>query len=229
MAHGVHQRVPIMPIRALLRSTVGLKAIMAITGIVMVGFVVGHVLGNLLVFRGPAELNAYSAFLRGLGGALWAARAVLLLSVGLHVWAALALTRLAWKARPVAYTQHTPQVATIASRTIRWGGLILAGFIVFHILHLTTGTIRPAVFQHGDVYANVVSGFRVGWVAALYLVAMIALGLHLYHGAWSAVRTLGWNRITDDPLKRRAAAALAVAVWAGFSAIPIAVLLGVLE
>jgi succinate dehydrogenase / fumarate reductase cytochrome b subunit len=218
-----------MPALALFRSTVGLKVIMAITGIVMVGFVVAHVVGNLLVFRGPAELNAYSEALRGLGGALWAARAVLLLSVGLHVWAAIALTRLDRKARPVAYAQHTPQVATVASRTIRWGGLVLAGFIVFHVLHLTTGTIRPAAFQPADVYANVIGGFRVGWVAALYLVAMIALGLHLYHGAWSAVRTLGLNRVTVDPLQRRAAAALAVAVWVGFSAIPIAVLLGVLE
>lgn len=117
-----------MPVLPLFRSTVGLKAIMAITGIVMVGFVVAHVAGNLLVFRGPAELNAYSEFLRELGGALWAARAVLLLSVGLHVWAAITLTRLDRKARPVAYAQHTPQASTVASRTIRWGGLVLAGF-----------------------------------------------------------------------------------------------------
>ncbi|MGI9078885.1 MAG: succinate dehydrogenase cytochrome b subunit [Gemmatimonadaceae bacterium] len=207
------------------RSTIGKKMVMAVTGIIMIGFVVGHLLGNLLVFRGPEKLNSYAAFLRGTGGALWMARLVLLASVILHVVAAVQLTRLERRARPIGYYRKEPQVSTLAARTIRWGGLLIFFFVVLHLLHFTTGTVHPT-FNKTDVYANMISAFRVPWISALYIVAMAALGLHLYHGTWSSIRTLGMNRASRDPLKRRAAALLATAVWLGFTIIPVAILAG---
>jgi succinate dehydrogenase cytochrome b subunit len=214
-------------LRAFWQSTIGKKAVMAITGIVMVGFVIGHVTGNLLVFRGAQHMNDYSAFLKGLGGALWAVRLGLLAAVILHTVAAVQLTRRARAARPVEYHGRKPQVSTLAARSMRWGGVLLALFIVLHLLHFTTGTIRPAgYFSHTDVYGNVVASFRVWWVTAFYLVAMLALGLHLFHGTWSSVRTLGLTRPSPDPLHRRLATALAVLVYLGFSIIPVAVLAG---
>ena len=145
----------------LYRSTIGKKAIMAVTGLIMVGFVVGHVLGNLLVFRGPERLNEYAALLRSTGGLLWAVRAVLLAAVILHIVAAVQLTRRKEAARPVGYSKHEPQVSTFASRSIRWGGLLLTAFIAFHLLNFTTGTFHPGPFGHTDVYGNMVRGFCV--------------------------------------------------------------------
>ena len=209
------------------RSTIGKKVVMAVTGIMMLGFVVAHVTGNLLVFRGAQHMNEYGAFLKGLGGLLWAMRLALLAAVILHIIAAVQLTLRSRAARPVEYRGRKPQVSTLAARTIRWGGVLLAVFILLHVLHFTTGTIRPSgYFSHGDVYGNVVANFRVWWVAALYLVAMVALGLHLYHGTWSSIRSLGMSRPASDPLQRRLATALAILVVLGFSIVPIAVLAG---
>jgi succinate dehydrogenase / fumarate reductase cytochrome b subunit len=207
------------------RSTIGKKVIMAITGLVMIGFVIVHMLGNLQVFGGPARINAYSAFLHGTGELLWLIRAILLAAVILHIDAALSLTRIAHAARPIAYAEQVPQVSTLASRTMRWGGLLLAAFIVFHILHLTTGTVHPA-FTAGDVYGNVVSGLRVWPVAMFYIVAMVALGLHLYHGTWSSARTLGVARPSANPLHRRLALVVALVAAVGFALVPVAVLAG---
>jgi succinate dehydrogenase / fumarate reductase cytochrome b subunit len=119
-------------------------------------------------------------------------------------------------------------VSTWAARTIRWGGVLILVFVIYHLLHFTFGTVHPD-FRAGDVYRNIIVGFSVWWVAAFYLISMIALGLHLYHGTWSSIRTLGLSRPTYHPLKRRIALVLAVVVWLGFSAIPIAVLLGVIK
>ena len=190
-------------------------------------FLIGHVLGNLLAFRGPEALNAYSAFLKSTGELLWLVRAVLLVAVVLHVIAAYQLTMQNRAARPIDYARHEPQVSTLASRTMRWGGALLLVFIVVHILHFTTGTIRPAgFFSPGDVYGNVVGSFRIWWVALFYVVAMIALGLHLYHGAWSSVRTMGIAQPSEHPLHRRVALVLALFLWLGFTAVPAGVLLG---
>ncbi|GAC1650491.1 MAG: succinate dehydrogenase cytochrome b subunit [Gemmatimonadaceae bacterium] len=214
----------------LYRSTVGKKAVMAVTGAILVAYVIGHVSGNLLVFRGRDQINAYSAFLHSTGALLWAVRVVLLVAAALHVMAAVQLTRLKHNARTIAYAKREPQVSTIAARTIRWGGAFLFLFVVLHILHFTTGTIRPAAtFSRTDVYGNVVSSFGIWWVAAFYVVAMIALGLHLYHGTWSAFRTLGLVRPTATPLKRTAVLILAIAVWFGFTIIPVAVFAGIVR
>jgi len=210
------------------RSTIGKKAVMAVSGLLMVGFVIGHVAGNLLAFGGPTRLNAYSAFLHGTGELLWVVRAVLLTAVVAHIIAAAQLTAIERASRPIGYARRRYQAATLASRTIRWGGVLLAVFIVFHLLHLTTGTVHPD-YHEGDVYHNLVTGLAVPWVGAFYVVAMLALGLHLYHGAWSAFRTLGLSQASTHPLQRRVAATVAVVVAALFASIPLAVLFGIIR
>ena len=203
---------------------------MAVTGLIGIVFLIGHVLGNLLVFRGPDALNSYSRFLKSTGELLWLVRGVLLTAVILHVIAAYQLTMQNRAARPIGYARREPQVSTLASRTMRWGGVLLLIFIILHILHFTTGTLRPSgTFSPGDVYMNVVASFRIWWVAFFYLVAMIALGAHLYHGAWSSIRTMGLVLPSTDPLHRRAALVIAVALWLGFSAVPLGVLLGLVR
>jgi succinate dehydrogenase cytochrome b subunit len=217
-------------LRRFYASMVGKKFVMGVTGLIGVGFVILHSLGNLLVFRGPAAINSYSHFLKSTGELLWALRIVLIVSVVLHVTAAIQLTRQSRAARPVGYAKRETQVATVASRTMRWGGALLLVFIVLHILHFTTGTIRPAgVFSSGDVYANVVSSFRLWWVSLFYVVSMIALGLHLFHGAWSSVRSLGLSPASPHPLHRRVSLIIAVLVWAAFTAIPVAVATGIVR
>ena len=211
-------------------SMVGKKFVMGVTGLIGSGFVILHSLGNLLVFRGPDAINSYSRFLKSTGELLWTLRLLLVLAVILHVIAAIQLTRQSRAARPIGYTKRETQVATISSRTMRWGGALLLVFIVVHILHFTTGTIQPAgVFSREDVYANVVTSFRLWWVTLFYVVAMIALGLHLFHGAWSSVRSIGLSPPSPHPLHRRVSLLIAVFVWAAFTAIPVAVLSGVVR
>ena len=217
-------------LRTFYGSMVGKKVVMGVTGLIWIGFVIVHSLGNLLVFRGSAAINSYSHFLKSTGELLWTLRVVLLLAVVLHVIAAIQLTRQSRAARPIAYTKRVAQVATISSRTMRWGGALLLVFIVVHILHFTTGNIRPAgVFSSEDVYANVVTSFRIWWVALFYVVAMIALGLHLFHGAWSSVRSIGVSPPSPQPLHRRLSLVIAVFVWAAFTAIPVAVFSGIVR
>ncbi|HEY6089356.1 MAG TPA: succinate dehydrogenase cytochrome b subunit [Gemmatimonadaceae bacterium] len=217
-------------LRGFYASMVGKKAVMGVTGLIGIGFVILHSLGNLLVFRGPAAINSYSHFLKSTGELLWALRIVLIVAVVLHVIAAVQLTRQSRAARPIGYTRREAQVATISSRTMRWGGALLLVFIVIHILHFTTGTIRPAgMFSSEDVYANVVYSFRIWWVALFYVVAMIALGLHLIHGAWSSVRSIGVSPPSPQPLHKKISVVIAILVWAAFTAIPVAVFFGLVR
>ena len=210
-------------------SSVGKKVIMAVTGLIMVAYLITHVLANLLVFQGPGTINAYSAFLHGTGGALWAARVVLLAALILHVVAAVQLANRRAEARPVSYAGgREPQVSTWASRTIRWGGAVSLAFLVYHILHFTVGTVHPD-FVEGNPYHNVATGFHSLPVVMVYLVAMAAVGLHLYHGVWSSGRSLGMSSPSPYPLRRTLALVLALLVWLGFTAIPIAVYAGVVR
>lgn len=210
---------------------------MGVTGLIGIGFVIVHMAGNLQAFLGPTKLNAYGAALHGpLNELLWLLRIVLIVAVVLHVTMAYQLTRSSAAARPIGYQQRAPQVSTLAARTMKWGGVLLLVFIVVHLLHFTTETIDPGGWRgmtdtrgNRDVYGNFIASFRIWWVAAFYIVAMIALGLHLYHGAWSSVRTLGYAKPTGHPLKRRIALAVTVIVWAGFTLIPVAVLTGILR
>ncbi|MDQ2925117.1 MAG: succinate dehydrogenase cytochrome b subunit [Acidobacteriota bacterium] len=211
------------------RTTVGKKIVMAVTGVVMILFLVGHLAGNLLVFRGPVQLDQYSAVLHVEPAALWAVRIILLAAVVLHIIATYQLARIDRAARRKPYARLEPQTATFASRTMRVGGIIIAAFIIFHLLHLTTGTIQPAPFDAALVYANVVGGFQIWWVSAIYLVGLAAIGLHLYHGAWSWARTLGLSRPSADPLHRPVAIVIAVLIWAGFTAIPLTIFFGLVR
>jgi succinate dehydrogenase / fumarate reductase, cytochrome b subunit len=210
-------------------SSVGKKAVMAVTGIIGVLFVVGHMVGNLQVFQGAERLNAYGHLLHGpLNELVWGARVSLLVALMLHVVAAWQLTMRNRAARPVEYATRTPQVSTLASRTLRWGGVLLLVFIIYHLLDLTIGKVNPA-FQEGDVYANLLASLQRPLIAVFYLVAMAALALHLYHGAWSSLRTLGVAQASASPLKRRAALAVAIIIAAGFAVVPLAVVLGIVR
>lgn len=211
------------------RSTIGKKVVMAVTGLIGIGFVIGHMLGNLQMFQGPEKMNSYAHFLKSLGGLLWLARLILLAAVILHAIAAYQLSRLRLAARPVGYAKGSQwEASTFASRTIRWGGLLLLLFIIFHIMHFTTRTIFPA-YSATDVYGNVIHGFRIWWVTLFYVIAMVFLGLHLYHGTWSSLRTIGAIRPSTNPLRRRAAILVAAIVWLGFTAIPVAVYTGMIK
>jgi succinate dehydrogenase / fumarate reductase cytochrome b subunit len=214
------------------RSQVGKKIVMAVTGLIGIAYVIGHMIGNLQIFEGPEKINAYGRFLHHtVGMELWVARAVLLAAVILHVVAATQLTVQARASRPQGYAKRQPQVSTLASRTMRFGGFLLLVFIVLHILHFTIRAfpgydrIDPAL-NATDVYGNLVTAFHNPLWTVFYVVAMVFLGLHLYHGAWSSLRTLGAAKPSPHPLKRQIAIALAVIVWAGFTIVPLGVFLG---
>lgn len=207
-------------------STLGKKVVMGVTGLIMVGFVIGHMLGNLQFFLGAEKINAYGALLHGpLNEVTNLIRVVLLVSVVLHIIAAYQLTILDRKARPTGYAKQTPQMSTLGSRTMRIGGVLLLLFIPYHLLHITTGDVHPS-FIAGDVFHNLVTGLANPLVAIFYLAAMVFLGLHLYHGAWAALRSIGAGPESPNPRHRPIVLGLAIVVWLGFSAIPLAVLLG---
>ena len=209
-------------------STIGKKWVMAVTGIGLVLFSFAHMAGNLQVFMGATAFNDYAHKLQSLGPLLWIARAGLFAMAVLHIISALQLTAIARAARPAGYVKQEPQIATFASRTMRWGGVVLALFLIFHILHFTTGQLHPW-FQRGQAYGNVVLGFKVWWVAAFYIVAMSIFGFHLYHGIWAGVRTLGLAKPTPMPMERKLALGAAILIWAGFIAVPLGVLLGIVD
>lgn len=221
---------------SLYRSAVGKKAVMAVTGIILFGFVLVHMLGNLKIYQGALKLNAYAEWLRNLGapalpheGALWIFRLVLLGAVGLHILAATQLTLINLKARPLNYRDRQAIQASYASRTMRWGGAIIFLFVVYHLAHLTLGTAHPD-FIPGDVYHNVVAGFQVWWVSAFYIVAQVALGFHLYHGLWSMFQSLGWWEPEDGKDWRRTfATVFAWVIAVGNISFPLAVLAGVVS
>lgn len=199
---------------------------MAVTGVIGIGYVIAHSAGNLLVFVGPTAINQYAETLKGNLALLWGVRAVLIVAVVLHVAAAYQLAVENRRARPVGYAEREPQTSTWASRSMLIGGTLLLVFIVLHLLHLTTGTIDPAgVFSKENVYRNVVASFQIWWVALFYVVVMIALGLHLFHGVWSSARTLGVARPSRTPLRRKVAWVIAIAVWAAFTAVPVGIFL----
>jgi succinate dehydrogenase / fumarate reductase, cytochrome b subunit len=228
----------------LFRTTIGKKALMAATGVLLFGFVLGHMAGNLKLYQGRYaegphagqwKIDVYGEGLRdfgapilGRGQALWAARLALLAAVGLHVWAAASLTLQSRAARPIPYAVRGVVQADYAVRTMRWGGVILFLFVAYHLADLTFGWAHPE-FVAGAVHDNVVASFRRPPVAALYIAANFALGLHLYHGLWSFFRSLGWGHPRFDPWCRRFAATFAVLVTAGNVSFPVAVWTGVVS
>ena len=230
-----HTQVARNRVMAFWHTMIGKKVVMAVTGIVLIGFVLGHMLGNLKIFSGPDEINAYSRFLREVGSPelaygqlLWAVRIVLLICVVLHITAAVQLSRVSLAARPVGYDVKRNIETTFAARMMRRGGALLVAFIIFHLLHLTAGAVgfRAGQFRHLAVYQNVVAAFAVWHIALFYVVAMGALCLHLYHGIWSMLQTLGWNTAQNEKKLKIASRVIAIVVFLGFSSVPVSVLAG---
>ncbi len=207
-------------------STIGRKIVMALTGIVLVGFITVHMAGNLLVHQGAEAMNAYAEFLKSKAPLLWGTRIVVGLAVLVHAHAAITLSRRAQTARPARYAGLKAQASSWSSRLMRAGGVLLLVFLVFHILHFTTGTVLPSRFIDGEAYQNVVRSFSIGWVTIFYVVAMAALALHLHHGVWSLFQTLGANHPHFNGVRKKLAWTLAIVVPVGFVSVPIAVAFG---
>jgi len=228
-------------VREFYGSTVGKKVAMALSGLVLVGFVLGHMAGNLKIFAGADaatgvyKIDHYGEFLREMGsnmlghsGVLWIVRIVLLACVVIHALSGIQLARLNRRAKPAGYKVTSYRSANAASRTMLYGGLFLIVFITYHVLHLTTGSVHYRGFVEGKVYANVYTAFQSPLIALFYVVSMGLLGLHLYHGTWSMFQTLGvdsprWNRSI-----RTIAKIVAVALFFGFASVPVSVATGLL-
>jgi succinate dehydrogenase / fumarate reductase cytochrome b subunit len=211
----------------MLTSSIGLKITMALTGVVLSGFVLVHMLGNLQVYQGAEAIDAYGKLLRKEPALLWTFRLVLLGSVGLHIWAYLALTRKNLQARPEAYQIKKNRESSLASRSMIITGPLILAFIIYHILHMTTGTVHPD-FQEGAVFRNLAIGLR-GIVGVIYIVAMIMLAFHLWHGVWSMFPTLGVPEQRHGTLARGFATIFTLVVTLGFITVPLAVLAGFLR
>ena len=216
-------------------TSIGKKAVMAVTGLILVGFVIGHMLGNLKIYQGEEKFNAYAVWLREVGSPalgheqfLWLARLILVTATVLHIVAAVQLTQMSYAARPLGYREWKAIQATYASRTMRWGGVIITLFVIYHLLHFTFGTVgfAPRQFKPLSVYRNVVIGFSVWYVSAFYIAAVVTLGLHMYHGVWSMFQTLGLNTENATRLYRALATVSSVVVVLGNVSVPITVLAG---
>jgi succinate dehydrogenase / fumarate reductase cytochrome b subunit len=208
-------------------STIGKKVVMAVTGVILFGYVLGHLIGNLQIYSpDPQQINNYAKFLHSHAILLWGVRTLLLASVVLHITASVQLWLLKQKARPQAYVKKDDLPASYAARTMVWSGPIIAAFVVFHVLHLTTGSVLP--LEEGNVRANVITGFQHPAVAIFYIVAMALLCMHLYHGLWSMFQSLGINHPRYTPILKKFAAAFAWFVAIGNISIPVMVMLGVL-
>jgi succinate dehydrogenase / fumarate reductase cytochrome b subunit len=216
--------------RGFMASSVGRKVVMAVTGVILFGFATVHMLGNMQAYLGSEAFNEYAKFLHHMvhGAGIWIFRAVLLTAAILHLWAAASLTKANMAARPVGYRLQQTSASTWASRTMRWSGVILAAFIVYHLLHLTFGSVHPA-FDPANPHQNFVKGFQVPAVAAFYIVAQLCLGLHMWHGVWSTTQSLGLVHPRYDALRRYIATGLTFVVVAGNISFPIAVLTGLIH
>jgi len=220
-----------------LGSTVAQKSAMAATGVILVLFLIAHMYGNLNVFAGQEAFDNYSHHLRELGepmlphgGFLWIMRVVLLASILIHIYAAVALWRRAGRARPVRYQVNKRVQRSYSSYTMRTGGILIALFAIFHILHITTNTIHPGGASESP-YERLVAGFQpeFWYVTLFYVAAVIAVGFHLRHGIWSALTTLGANRQSRQRALNIIATVIAVALTIGFLLTPLSVTLGLVE
>ncbi|WP_364518097.1 succinate dehydrogenase cytochrome b subunit [Nocardioides sp. LML1-1-1.1] len=221
------------------RTTIALKILMALSGLLFIGFVLGHMYGNLKAFAGEEKFNEYAHHLRELGtpmlpyeGFLWILRVGLIVALVVHVACAIALWRRAAAARPVKYAVKKNRGSSLSSRTMRWGGLTLLLFIVWHLLNFTIVKINPSNGETGgeNPYALVVDTFDTWWMTIIYLVAMVALGLHLHHGTFSSLQTLGFTNTATSRARARAAGwVVAIVVAGGFSLVPLSVLVGIIE
>jgi succinate dehydrogenase / fumarate reductase, cytochrome b subunit len=221
-----------------LGSSIGAKAVMAVTGLALIGFVIAHMLGNLLVFAGQSAFNDYAATLQSLGGLLWVARIGLLGAVALHIGSAVRLNLLNASARPVAYKMITPSVSSYATRTMKYSGYILFAFIVYHLLHFTLGVTDPDAYalsetvdgvQRHNVYGMVIAGFKNPVVSISYIIAMVLLSMHLSHGISSLFQSLGINHPKYNGMIEKVGPTAGALVALGFISIPAAVLAGLVS
>lgn len=226
---------------ALYRSSVGKKILMAVTGFIWFGFLIGHLAGNLKAFEGAAVFNDYAHHLRIFGepilphyGFLWAFRTFMLAAFVVHVWLAWDTSRQSWAARKTSYKKQENLNFDFASTYMRWGGVAILAFLVYHILHMTTGTLHPAFDRGGDgwipdAYSNLVTGLSNPVVAGVYVVAMVAVCLHLYHGVWSMFQTVGAAHPKYASWRRPLSVLLAIAIFVGFISVPVAILAGIVS
>lgn len=217
-------------------APIGKKAVMAVTGLVLFGYVVAHLLGNLQIYGGPDMINNYAAMLHNpkVAGALWAARLILILCVVLHIIAATQLVLQNRAARPVSYYKKTDVPTSYAARTMIWSGIIIAAFVVFHVLHLTVGAIPglPAeeiAANEPNARANVIHGFQNPAVSGFYILAIILLCMHLYHGIWSMFQSVGLSHPKYTPGLKRGAAIIAILLAIGYISIPVSVMTGLVH
>lgn len=221
---------------SLYRTSVGKKFYMAVSGVVLIGFLVAHMVGNLKMYMGPDSFNHYAEFLREVGypilphmAGLWIFRIILLACVGLHMLSAWQVYTQSRAARGGKYEKEESLSFAYASRTMRWGGVIIATFVVYHLLHFTIGSdFVHSEFVHGEAYQNVVYGFQNPLVVGFYLVALIMVTFHVYHGLWSAFQTVGANHPKYNPFRRPLALVLALLLLAGFLSVPAGVMAGAL-
>jgi succinate dehydrogenase / fumarate reductase cytochrome b subunit len=209
-------------------ATIVKKAVVAVTGLILLGFVAGHLAGNLQVFLGPERINAYSAFLKGNVELLWVVRTTLLVSVLAHIYFTIQLWQLKNAARPVGYAKKTNSHSSLASRTMYYSGPVIAAFVVYHLLHLTLGVVHPH-YSETDVYSNIVYGFLQWPVALSYIIAVGLLCLHLSHGISSMFQTLGFSHPKYTPRIKAAANVIAALFFLGFASIPLGVMTGVVR
>lgn len=219
----------------LYRTSIGKKIAMAITGLIGIGFLLGHLYGNLKVYQGADAFNHYAEGLRTLGEPifgyshlLWLARLVLIGAVVVHIVAAVQLTRVDWAGRPKSYRSKKLIHTSYAARTMRWGGAIIFFYLIYHLLDLTFGVLNPS-FIPGDVYHNFIATFRVIPVSIFYIIANILVGLHVYHGGWSLWQTLGLDDYRWNPLFRAMATIVAIILVVGNVSFPIAVMAGIIR
>lgn len=211
------------------QTSIGKKAVVAVTGIILYAYVLAHLAGNMLIYGGRSTINGYARLLHASAGLLWTARAILLIAVVLHI---IVSAQLWWLnkhvARPIAYVKKKNVPPAYASSRMMWTGPAIALFVIFHVLHLTTGS-TGLPYHEFDAYGNLVGGFRIGWVAAIYIVAMLALSMHLYHGFWSFFHSLGVSHPRYNRYLKYIAHALAIVIAAGFISIPVMILIGVVR
>ena len=203
----------------------GTKAVVAVSGLLLWVWVTLHVAGNLTIFSGPAVADSYAAALQRAPGWLWAARVGLAAAALAHVAGIAALMRASRRARPRHDVAAARGVSALPARSMRIGGVLLLAFVGYHLLHLTFGVVHPH-FRPGRVYDNVVVGLRPGWIAGVYVIAAVLVGVHLFHGLWAATRSLGLRPETAAARRRPAVLVVSTAIALGFASIPIAVLTG---
>ncbi|MDF1544249.1 MAG: succinate dehydrogenase cytochrome b subunit [bacterium] len=213
------------------KSSIGMKLLMGITGFTFIGFVTGHMIGNLQVFLGPEKLNAYAHTLQSLGALLWIIRLSLFTFFAVHIFFGIKLWLENKASRPIPYVKEVNVESTFSSRIMIWSGLAMFSFVVYHLLHFTLIVTNPeyAVLKENlDVYSMMVVGFSNYWISAVYVVAMIFLSLHVNHAVFSMFQTFGLTNAKWIPLLRRIGNLYAILILVGYVSMPIAVLLNII-